>query len=404
MQSCLDGIRVLELAEGWSAGAICGRLLAELGADVCKLEPAGGDRLRRWPPRRGHADSAAFLNLATGKTSLAMDLARPEAAAVLDRMLACADVVVAESGFLADYGIDIGEDRRAALNPRLVACRFSAFGATGSLAGRRGGDLVVQAAGGVIATTGQPDTLPHKLGTPLAAHAGALTGGGAILAALYEREASGLGQSIDTALYDAMVSYLYTFIPGYFISGAAPKPQGNKHTVSAPWDTYAAQDGWVIICTVDDRQWHAFLRLAGRADLIDSPRYKGADERTQPEIRAEVDALVSDFVADKPVAEAVRLLAGQNIPVGPINEVSDLFEDTQFLGRGMVATVEHPQGPYRATGSIFKMSETPGRLGGRAPLLGEGGAERLRDWGGGDHAWIDGLVRSGLLHPSAEAA
>ncbi|MGE4218623.1 MAG: CaiB/BaiF CoA transferase family protein [Alphaproteobacteria bacterium] len=404
MQSCLDGIRVLELAEGWSAGAICGRMLSELGADVCKLEPVSGDRLRRWPPQRAGADSAAFLNLATGKSSLALSLDRPQAPAIVDRLLAGADVVVAETGFLADYGLDIGEARRARLNPRLVACSFSAFGATGSMAGQRGGDLVAQAAAGVIATTGQPDTLPHRLGTPLAAYSGALTGGGAILAALYEREASGLGQSIDTALYDAMVSYLYTFIPGYFISGAAPKPQGNKHTVSAPWDTYAAKDGWVIICTVDDRQWHAFLRLAGRADLIDSPRYKGADERTQPEIRAEVDALVSAFVADKPVAEAVRLLAGQNIPVGPINQVPDLFDDPQFLGRGMVATVDHPQGAYRATGSIFKMSETPGRLGGRAPLLGEGGADRLRDWCGGDAAWIDGLARAGLLHSPAEAA
>lgn len=370
--ACIDGKCVIEIADGWSAGAIAGRLLSELGARVIKIEPPTGDRLRRLGPGAKDGNSTSFRNLNTNKESIALALDSDSGRQTLLALAAECDVLITEQTTLVDHGLNLDTAALQAANPELVMCAFSPFGQTGPMAGRPGGDFIAQAMGGVIATTGHPGELPHKAGPPLAAHNAALMGGASILAALYERDGSGRGSVIDMALYDGMVSLLYTFIPGYFISGKAPGPQGNKHPMAAPWDNYPTQDGWVIICMADDRQWRNFLDLIGKSELADDPRFMSNDERVTDEIRPLVDQLVIDFLADKTTETALKVLTEGQVPAGPIYDLAELMEDSQFLERGMVEILEDEAGnTYRTPGSIFKMSETPGRIYRRAPVLDE---------------------------------
>lgn len=372
--ACIDGTLVIEIADGWSAGAVAGRLLSELGARVIKIEPPEGDRLRHLGPGADGRSSATFRNLNTNKESIVLDLTTPAGRDALHGLSAKCDVLIADQTTLQDTGFDLDDGALTARNPGLVLCHFSPFGRSGPLAGQAGGDLMAQAMGGVIATTGHPGELPHKAGPPLAVHNGALMGGTSILAALHERERSGLGSVIDMALHDGMVSLLYTFIPGYFISGKAPGPQGNKHPMAAPWDNFPTKDGWVIICMADDRQWRNFLDLIGKSDLADDPRFATNDERVRDDIRPLVDQLVIDFLAPMTTEVALKVLTEGQVPAGPIYDLKDLMTDPQFLERGMVVTLEDETGAaYRTPGTIFKMSETPGRIYRRAPALGEHG-------------------------------
>ena len=369
---CIEDMLVIEIADGWSAGAVAGRLLSELGARVIKIEPPQGDRLRRLGPGRDASSSASFRNLNTNKESIVLNLNGPDGLQMFDALVTKCDVLITDQTTVLEAGFKIDFDTWAIANPGLVACHFSPYGRKGPLAGKLGGDLVAQAMGGIIATTGHPGQLPHKAGPPLAIHNAALMGGSSILAALFEREISKIGAEIDMSLYDGMVSLLYTFMPGYFISGKAPGPQGNQHPMAAPWDNYPTQDGWVIICMADDRQWRNFLNLIGKAELADDPRYKTNDERGKNKIRPEVNQLVIDFLADKTTEEALRLLTDGQVPAGPIYSLPELIEDAQFRARDMVWEMTDENGKiYCTPGSIFKMTATPGKIYKRAPALGE---------------------------------
>jgi CoA:oxalate CoA-transferase len=358
------------LAEGWCAAAVAGRLLSELGARVIKVEPPEGDRLRRQPPNAADGTSPTFQNLNSNKESIVLGA---DSEALLE-LIGKADILLTDQTTLNDRKINLNDDELQRLNPRLVACHFSPFGRTGALAGRPGGELIAQAMGGVIATTGHPGELPHRAGQPLASHNAALLGGAAILSALYDLKNSDKGSIIDMSLYDASVSLLYTFLPAYFLSGNTPGPMGNKHMMVAPWDNYPTKDGWVIVCIANDRQWHDFLRLMGRAELIEDPRFAENDQRVLEGIRPLVDGLVIEYLADKTTDEAIQLLRDHNVPAGPVYDVPMLMENPQFLAREMVRTFDDPAtGSYRTSGSIFKMSETPGRVHSPAPALGQHG-------------------------------
>jgi len=395
---CLDGIRVVEIAEDWTAAAVCGRLLSELGAQVYQLEPLEGDRLRRRKPRCANNDSFAHRSLASNKRSICFDPVHDAAAGMVLDLLRGSDIALIDPDAVGGCGRFFGEKERERTNARLITAAFTAFGRDSSLAPQRGGDLVGQAMGGIIATTGHPGTLPHRAGAPLTAHASALFATTAILAALIEREESGLGQFIDAALYDAAVSTLYTFIPGYFISGKAPPPQGNRHPMSAPWDAFPARDGWVTVSMGDNRQWHNFLRLIARDDLIDSPRYRTHDERTQPGIRDEAEGYVAEYVRDKTVKEAVDALLARGIPAGTIVTVAQMLGDEHFKAREMAPMITADGSvPYRAVGSIFKMSETPGTVRAASPALGADTAAGLSVLCGYKPDRIEALRRAGAI-------
>lgn len=363
---CIDGTLVVELAEGWCAAAIAGRLLSELGARVIKIEPPEGDRLRRQPPGAENSSSPTFRNLNANKESVVVT----PGSAALDDLIGVADILLTDQTTLDDRDIKLVDDGLQASNPELIACHFSPFGRSGALAGRPGGELIVQAMSGILATTGLPGETPHRAGPPLASHNAALLGGAAVLAALYDRAATGEGAVIDMSLYDASVSLLYTFLPAWFLNGEASGPMGNKHSMVAPWDNYPTRDGWVIVCIANDRQWHDFLRLMGREALIEDPRFAENEQRVLPDTRPLVDGLVAEYLADKTTDEAIALLRDHNVPAGPIYDVPTLIENPQFLARRMVHRFDGAPETI-ATGSIFKMGETPGRVGKPAPALDE---------------------------------
>lgn len=370
--SCIEDTLVIEIADGWSAGSVASRLLSELGARVVKLEPPKGDRLRHIGPGANGESSTSFRTLNTNKESIALEINADAGLRTLEALVAKCDVLITDQTTITDRAPGLDPSVLADRHPRLVHCHFSPFGLTGPLAGRAGGDLVAQAMGGIIATTGHPGELPHKAGPPLAVHNAALMGGASILAALYQRTDTGDGTLIDMSLYDGMVSLLYTFMPGYFISGKAPGPQGNQHPMAAPWDNYPTKDGWVIICMADDRQWRNFLNLIGKSELADDPRYMTNDERVTDKIRPQINQLVIDFLADKTTDEALEILTEGQVPAGPIYDLLELMEDEQFQSRGMLQTLLDENGDsYRTPGSIFKMSETPGQIYRRAPGLNE---------------------------------
>jgi crotonobetainyl-CoA:carnitine CoA-transferase CaiB-like acyl-CoA transferase len=365
---------------------------------VIKVEPIEGDPLRRRPPIKTEGESLTFQTLATNKMSIAVNFGTVEADELLRNLLKKTDVLIENIYNPPDRWLNMTYHKMAELNPRLVYCVFSPFGCKGELKDYVGNDLVVQAMSGVVATTGHPNTLPNKTGPPFASHTCALMGGIGIMAALNFRESTGLGQEIDMAVYDSMVSYLYTFLPGYFISGKAPKRLGNQHPMSAPWDTYKAKDGWVIVCMGDDRQWHNFLYLIGRPEIIENPRYKTNDERIKPEIRPEVEKMVADWVEDKTVSEVMKILDEIKIPAGPIYTIEQSLKDEQFLSRDMVVEMEHPvSGIYHTFGSIFKMSATPGRVNCPSPLLGQHGRMLLKELCGYDEKRISALEKKGIL-------
>lgn len=352
---------MIELAEGWCAAAVAGRLLSELGARVIKVEPPEGDRLRRQPPHVADGTSPTFQNLNANKESIVV----ASNSGVLQDLIAAADILVTDQTTLDDHEIALADNDLTASNPGLVTCHFSPFGRSGALAGRPGGELIAQAMSGIVATTGHPGETPHRAGPPLASHNAALMGGAAILSALYDRDATGKGAIIDMSLYDASVSLLYTFLPAYFLSGETPGPMGNQHMMVAPWDNYPTQDGWMIVCIANDRQCHDLLRLMGHDALVEDPRCALNDARVTPEGRAFLNGFIIEFLSDKTTDDAIALLREHNVPAGPIYDVPALMKHPQFLAREMVQTFENS----RTAGSIFAMSETPGRVTRGAPDL-----------------------------------
>ena len=328
---------------------------------MLKVEPPEGDRLRRQPPNAGDGTSPAFQTLNANKESVAIAADSP----VLQALIGEADILLTDQTTLVDHGIDLPDDTVAARWPDLIACHFSTFGRRGALAGRPGGELIAQAMGGIVATTGHPGETPHRAGPPLASHNAALLGGAAILAALHDRAASGMGAIIDQSLYDSSVSLLYTFLPAFFLTGETPGPMGNQHMMVAPWDNYPTKDGWMIICVANDRQCHDFLRLMGHEGLVEAPLCALNDARVTPEGRAFLNEIITAFLADKTTDEAIALLRKHNVPAGPIYDLLALMENAQFQARDMIQTFDGARTP----GSIFKMSETPGRINFAAPRL-----------------------------------
>ncbi len=372
----LEGLRVLELAEGWSAAALAGRLLGELGALVVKVESPDGDPLRAESPRAADGQSLAFHLVAATKESVALD-GRSDRRA-MDTLSAWADVLVADTAGLAALramGVDVAALPDA--SPHLVACAITPFGLRGPLAGFTAGELTVQAMSGVMACTGYPDRPPTRAGVPLGAHLAALLAAAATLAAVRVVEGGGRGQLVDMAIHDCLVSGLGTFLPGYFLTGRSPSRLGNRHPIVSPWNAYRCRDGWALICAANERQWASLLRVIGRPDLVGDVTYGTVEARVR-EVDA-VDALITAWAATRTVAELVAMAEGADVPAGPIATMGGLLANAHFRARQMLVEVDAAGGARVPTvGPLFKMSLTPGRVERAAPVLGEATAEVLR--------------------------
>lgn len=388
-QKALGHIRVLDLSRVL-AGPWCSQNLADLGADVIKIErPGSGDDTRAWgPPYARDAEgnntteAAYYLSANRGKRSVTVDIASPEGQQLIRELAAQSDVVLEnyKVGQLKRYGLDYASLK--AINPGLVYCSVTGFGQDGPYAHRAGYDFLIQGMGGLMAVTGERDDLPgggpQKAGVALTDLMTGMYATIAIQAALIHRERTGEGQYIDMALLDVQVAMLANQGSNYLNSGKAPKRWGNAHPNIVPYQTFACSDGYIIVATGNDGQYQKFVEAGGRPDLAQHARY--ATNRLRVENRDELVPLLAAMVLTKSRDEWIALLEAVGVPCGPINELDDVYRNPQVQARGMVVEAPHPTaGQVKLVRSPMRLSATPTDGGSAPPMLGQHTEEVLRE-------------------------
>ena len=367
----LAGYRVLELAH-LIAGPVCGMYLADMGADVVKVEqPTGGDASRTtYGTHYGGGESAVFVTVNRNKRSAAIDLARPEGRAAFERLVARADVVIeAYRGGVAErLGIDWA--RLAPLNPRLVYCSLSAFGPDGPWREKPGVDMLVQAMGGVMAVTGDADGPPALCGAPVLDTIGSLMAGQGILTALLHRERTGEGQRVDVSLLNGALLAHAARLSVFLATGEEPGRWGSGHPYLVPFQALQARDGWVYVAVWVDRLWTPFCEAIGCPDLAGDPRFATRADRLGR--RAELTALLADVFRAHTVGEWMKRLEARDVLCAPVNRYADLPSDPQVMASGMLVEQEHPRaGRLRTLDTPVRFNRTPGGIRTPAPALGE---------------------------------
>ena len=410
--TALDGIRILDLSRVL-AGPWCTQALADLGADVIKVErPGSGDDTRSWGPpflkdAQGHdtREAAYYLGTNRNKRSLTCDIARPEGQALIRELVPHCDVFIEnfKVGDMARYGLDYASLK--ALNPRLVYCSVTGFGQTGPYRERAGYDYAVQGMGGLMSITGERDDLgggPQKVGVAVADLFTGMYSALAIVAALRHAERTGEGQAIDMALLDTQVSMLANLGANYLVSGKVPGRAGNAHQNIVPYQVFEvapAADGTkdhVIIAVGNDGQFAKFCDVAGRPDLATDPRFARNQDRVRN--RAVLVPMLENVMRTRPKAQWLSALEAAKVPCGAINNIAEVFADPHVQERGMVTEWEHPlAGALRLVSSPMKLSGTPVRSELPPPLLGQHTDAVLHDLLGWSAERIAALRQQGVL-------
>jgi CoA:oxalate CoA-transferase len=373
----LSGIRVLDFTR-MLAGPLCTALLADIGAEVIKIEnPDGGDDARYFPPRQG-GEGTYFMLLNRGKKSLTIDLKSEKGLQLVDALVAKSDVLVENfrPGTVKRLGIDY--ERLSAANPRLIYASISGFGQTGPLSHRPSYDIIAQAMSGLMSITGSPDGPPTRVGESIGDIIAGLYASWGILAALRARGQSGRGQHLDVAMLDSLLSLLVTPLSQYLFTGAVPRRVGNRHPMSTPFDTYQASDGLVVIAVANDRLFRRFAEAIGHPGLPDNERFSTDDRRTanEPALRA----LIERWTSSHTVEQVIEKLGNVGVPVSPVWTVAQAAESDHVRSRGFVTTVSHPTaGRIRLVGQPVRFSESRGDISSPPPLLGQHTEELLHE-------------------------
>jgi CoA:oxalate CoA-transferase len=370
MAKALEGVRVLDFTQ-YLSGPHCTAVLSELGAEIIKVEmPGGGEPERLAMPKTPKRESYQFMSYNRGKKSITLNLKSPKGMEIAKRLTAKADVLVENfaPGVLERLGL--GYEEASRINPRIIYASISGFGQTGPRRNDISYDVVAQAMGGLMSVTGYPDGEPLKVGVSLGDYMGGYNGAIAILAALYYRKVTGEGQAIDISMQDGIWSMVFPDRADYFDTHIVPKRFGNKLSSSAPFGAYNAKDGYVVICTITDPQWQKVLQAIGREDLIGEQRYATRENRVNN--NNEVDGLVQRWCKERTVEEAIATLKKFQVPCSPIPTFDQVANDPQLRVRDMIVEVEQPvSGKVKLTGSVYKMSKTPGDRKKRVPAAGE---------------------------------
>ena len=389
-------IKVLDLSR-FIAGPHCGMVLADLGADVVKVEkPGAGDEARSLPPVVG-GESLYLLVFNRNKRGITLDFRNPRAQEVLREMVRHADVLIENfrPGTMEKMGC--GWDELSAINPRLVMARISGFGQNGPLALRPGFDGIAQATSGLMSITGDPNGPPTEAGTFFVDYATALYTTVAILAALRAREKTGRGQVIDMALLDSAVSMLMTAIPQQVMLGQTMTRCGNRDRYSAPANAFQTSDGsWILLIAGNDVHFPRVVKATGLTHLLDDPRFKTIPSRLA---NAEsLEAILGEWMKQHTAEEVVELMGGTGAPCAKIATIADVVKNPQLHHRNQIIEMDHPKaGKVTTHGLTIKMSETPPTLRRPAPSLGEHTAEVLAEWLGYSKGQIDKLTEDGVL-------
>jgi crotonobetainyl-CoA:carnitine CoA-transferase CaiB-like acyl-CoA transferase len=390
----LEGIRVLELGQV-IAGNYAGIILADMGAEVIKVEPPQGDAARNAAiaPLRGESAIHLFMN--RGKFSVSLDLKNPEGLEIFRSLVAKSDVVIDNfrPGVMARLGID--HAALTAIRPDIITCTITGFGETGPHKDRSAYDLVVQAYSGHLHITGEADGPPSRVGIPLADIAGGLYACMGILGALIGKLLHGTGQHIDIAMLDSLVSLLSYDGLNHLNSGKDVSRHGTAHAYMVPWQAFAVKDGYIVIAAREDKHWLRLADAIGRPDLkVDA---RTADNLSRVANRLFTVGLLEESFLTKTKSEWMTILDAHDIPAAPVNDLPAVFSDPQVLARGLIQTYEHPTlGPIRYMPSPMQFSgwQLPNRT---APMLGQHTREILGEQLGLEDSDVDVLIQQGAV-------
>ncbi|MGI5861499.1 MAG: CaiB/BaiF CoA transferase family protein [Myxococcales bacterium] len=377
MSGPLEGVVALDLTRVL-AGPFCTMMLADMGAEVIKVErPEGGDDSRAFGPFVG-GESAYFMSVNRGKKSVTLDLKKPRGKELLIELAKKADVLVEnfKPGVMKKLGLSYEQLREH--NPRLIYAASTGFGQTGPYSARPAYDLVIQGMGGMMSITGPDAQTPTKVGSSIAdISAGIFTTIG-ILAALNHRQRTGQGQMVDVAMLDCMVAILENAVARFVASGKSPSPIGNRHPSIAPFSTVKTADGMIAIACGNDELWRRFCKIAG-LEIAEDERFATNPQRVAN--WAELEPLINEAMQNKPSAFWLETLQAANVPCGPINDIEAVLSDPQVLARQMLVEVVHPvAGAMKVPGVPTKFSESPAEVRGPAPTLGQHNFEIFGKW------------------------
>lgn len=394
-QGPLQGMRVIELAH-IMAGPVCGLMLADMGADVIKVEKPDGDDTRRFVPPDINGESAAYMMMNRNKRGIALDLKKPDAVEVLRKLLADADVVIENyrKGTMAKLGLAYEDLAKA--NPRLIYCEISGFGRTGPYAERGGFDLIAQGMSGLMSVTGEgPGRPPVKVAAPISdINAGILAAMG-VSAAYANVLKTGMGQKVDTSLFEAAIVQTYWQSAIAFATGEKPEPLGSAHPLNAPYQAFQTSDGWINVGAANQSNWLRFLDVISALELNEDPRFASNHDRIQ-NLPALVDIL-NKFLSKDTTENWLTRMDAAHLPAGPVNDILQMHDDPQARARSMIVEVNHPNaGKVDTIGHPVKFSQTPAEIGRPSPLLGQHTREVLSNMG-----YCDSMIETLLANGAA---
>ena len=403
----LSHIRVLDLSRVL-AGPWCAQNLADLGADVIKVErPKAGDDTRHWGPPfardaqgKDTAETAYFIAINRNKQSITVDISQPEGQDIIRKLAAQSDVVIEnyKVGQLKKFGLDY--DSLKQVKPDLIYCSITGFGQTGPYARRPGYDFIVQGMGGFMSVTGEaedfPDASPQKAGVAIADIFTGMYASTAILAAVVHRDCTGEGQYIDMALLDTQIAVMANVASAYLCSDEIPLRWGNASPAIVPYQTLPTADGWIIVASGNNDQFRDFVSAGGQAHLADNPLYSANPLRVKH--RKQLIPLLEMMTRQKTKAEWITLLEQAGVPCGPINNLKEVFENEQVQAREIELQVPHPTaGKMKLVASPMRLSKTPVEVRMPPPTLGQHTAEILRDRLQLDSEAVDQLRQKGII-------
>jgi crotonobetainyl-CoA:carnitine CoA-transferase CaiB-like acyl-CoA transferase len=385
-------MRVIELAH-IMAGPVCGLMLADMGADVIKVEKPLGDDSRRFVPPTIGDEAAAYMMMNRNKRGISLNLKDPAAVDILRKLLADADVVIENyrKGTMEKLGLSYEELAKA--NPRLIYCEISGFGRTGPYADRGGFDLIAQGMSGLMSITGEgPGRPPVKVAAPISdINAGILAAMG-ISAAYANALKTGVGQKVDTSLFEAAIVQTYWQSAIAFATGNKPEPLGSAHPLNAPYQSFQTRDGWINVGAANQGNWLRYLEVIGAPELNDDPRFSSNAARMQ-NLPALVDIL-NGYMAEDTTENWLNRMEKASLPAGPVNDILQMHEDPQARAREMIVDVEHATaGTVQTIGHPVKFSETPAKVAAAAPVLGQHTREVLAEAGYGSDE-IEALIEA----------
>ncbi|MDQ0218066.1 CoA transferase [Peribacillus cavernae] len=391
----LNGIRVIDLSRILS-GPYCTMTLADMGAEVIKVESPAGDDTRNWGPPFIKCESAYYLSVNRNKKSIVLNLKTEEGKEILLNLIKKADVVVENFRPGTLDRLKIGYETLKKINPKIILASISGYGQTGPYSKKPGYDIIAQGIGGLTSVTGEPDKPPVKVGFSVADIGAGMWAVVGIQNALIAREKTGEGQRVDVSLLDTMISWQTYLASNYFASGKNPEPQGGAHPNIVPYQLFESSDGFFNVAVATENHWEKFCEVIGASDLKDNSKYSNNANRVIN--RERLIPYLQDIFHTKTTKEWIAIIESTGIPCGPVLRFNEIYEDPHVLAREQVVEVEHPTaGKIKMTGLPVKLSATPGEIVSAPPLFGENTREVLSTLGGLSNDAISDLEEKGVI-------